>query len=126
MGQRLLTIHVDLLVELLKGYAATEDKPRYFRVTKDPLPLDVHILSVRQSQYRENTIELDLWSDSWSKEGPRTKIEPLVETITDETPVAGVTMAQAMSYIASAYPGSPPMSGYISGGAVTWAGAYTP
>ena len=82
MGQRLLQISAELLVEFLRGLR--DGPPRYFSVTENPIPADAKILSVRSSQYWPNIVEIELESAAWEPAEPRTKIVPAVTTVFSE------------------------------------------
>ena len=85
MGQRLLEVSADLITAILMPW----QKPtRTFEVSSDPIPGDAKIVSIRQSQYRTDVVEIVLSSPSWSDEPPRTRISPRLQEV--PTPIRGV------------------------------------
>ena len=85
MGRRLLRINAVLLINVCKGFGA--GSPRYFRVVENPLPDDVKVLSVRNSPYHVNTVEIELESKQWTTDEPRTEVHPMFEVVTMEDQV---------------------------------------
>ena len=79
MGQRLLEVTADLLVAIMQGLG--NGPIRYFQIDSEPIPVDVKILSVCNSPYRVNTVEILLQSKEWTDEPPRTKINPLIKIV---------------------------------------------
>lgn len=73
MGRRLLKITVELLVNIFKGF---DDIPKYFKVVRDPIPKDVRIISVQNSPYYENIVEVELESEQWTGDAPKTEVRP--------------------------------------------------
>ncbi|MDE2095654.1 MAG: hypothetical protein KGL39_00225 [Patescibacteria group bacterium] len=74
MGQRLLEINADMLIKILSEMSGV--RPRDFTVVEDPIPEGVKVLSVRQSPYRQDVVEIELEHPDWSESEPRTRIEP--------------------------------------------------
>ncbi len=72
MGKRTLKISVELLIDILKGLR--DGPPRYFTVTKDPVPADAKMVSCRTSKYWPNMVEVVLESATF--EGDEGEIRP--------------------------------------------------
>jgi len=79
VGERLLEVSTDMIIEIVKSLQS--DTPRYFKVINDPLPANVKLRSINTSIYWPNTIEVHLESEDWSKEEPRTKVNPQLKLI---------------------------------------------
>jgi hypothetical protein len=80
MGQRLLEVNAQFISGLLMGFTETV-APRYFEVTANPVPPDAKIVSITQSQYRSDNVEIVLSSPSWSDEPPRTRLNPFMQVV---------------------------------------------
>lgn len=81
MGQRLLSIHAGLVVWLLQEPECL--KSSRHRVIRDSIPADAKILGVSMSPHRQHEIDIVLESDQWDNAPPRTRIEPIVEVVTE-------------------------------------------
>ena len=97
MGQRLLEINVQLIIGILGGFRRSDGstvtvrlgkaslqipkQTQYYHVSKDPIPDDARVLSVRYSPYRSETVEVLLESKSWPDADPGTRVEPHISAI---------------------------------------------
>ena len=91
MGRRLLKINVDLIISFLKGINL--GSPRYFEVTKDPIPDGTRVISIRNSPYQMDVVELELDCPQWEEVELRTEIRPQLRTVSSEDMVKRMTDA---------------------------------
>lgn len=84
MGRRILEVTAELLVNsFTKGLVA--GPPRFFYVSKDPIPDDATIVGVRNSPYHP-CVEILLESKAWPESAECEYVEPWLSCVsfTDE------------------------------------------
>jgi hypothetical protein len=81
MGERVLEVAAWFIADLLQ--VVTDSPPRRLVVIRATIPAKHRIISVCQSPYWPNTVELLIESEEWDPAPPRTKISPQVAVVAE-------------------------------------------